>query len=177
MRISRITTVTVTAASTVAVVIAHRSSPVAALALAGGVITLGVLADIDVRTHRLPNRIVGPLAVAGVVGVLLAGLVADDVGRSFNAIAAGAAATGLMLVLNIVGGLGMGDVKLSLPIATVAGWFGATAIATTGLVAALSAGVAGAIVLAVTRDRKAEFGLGPCLALGAVAGIVSSGTW
>jgi len=63
--------------SVCAAIISHRSNPVAAVALAGGVATLGALAAIDFRTHRMPNRIVGPLAAAAVAADFVAGLGID----------------------------------------------------------------------------------------------------
>ena len=54
---------------------------VAAVAFVGVCIVLGVLTEVDLRQKRLPNAIVGPLALAAALGVLAAGFVEQDLTR------------------------------------------------------------------------------------------------
>lgn len=136
----------------------HRESPVALirLALAGGALTAA--ATIDVREHRIPNRIVLPAVVvcAGLAGPagLRQGLVA-------------LALVGFLLVLALAqpAALGMGDIKDALLIAVALG-AAATSAILLGLVLAAASGVA----LILRRGRRAlatTLPLAPFLAAGA----------
>jgi uncharacterized membrane protein (UPF0127 family)/Flp pilus assembly protein protease CpaA len=129
--------------------------------------TLVVLSVMDIRTRRLPNRIVLPAALA----VLAAHLViAPD--RAFEWIAASLGAFAVLLAAALVypGGLGMGDVKLALLLGAALGWAVVTALAIGFVVAA----VAGALLLLLRgwSARKATLPLGPFLAFGGVAALL-----
>ncbi len=149
----------------------HRSQPLLAAALVVMVLTLGVLAEIDLRTQLLPNRIVGPLALGTLAVVVIAGVAQDDLDRTITACLIGTAMTAVVLSVYMIGGLGMGDVKLSFPIGVVAGWFGTDALVATAMVTTFSSGIIAALLLA-TRGRRSEFSYGPYLALGSVAGMI-----
>ncbi|WP_102161436.1 prepilin peptidase [Zhihengliuella halotolerans] len=73
------------------------------------------LAIIDARTHRLPNRIVGPwyLVAAALMGS--AALFAGQGSDAWRMLAGGAILFGVYLVLHLIQpkGMGMGDVKLA----------------------------------------------------------------
>jgi leader peptidase (prepilin peptidase)/N-methyltransferase len=65
----------------------------------------------DIREHRLPNRLVVPG-----IGVGLLGCVGEWVASGRIPVVpliAAAAYAGFLLLLNLVGGMGMGDVKLA----------------------------------------------------------------
>lgn len=161
-------------AGTAAIVVAHRASPAASAALGAFAVVLTGISVIDAQTQRIPTRIVRPLTAAALAGVLIAGVITDDLSRSGGALGAGLAVGGVFWVLTKTGGLYMGDVRLSIPIAIVAGWFGTTTIATTLMVTA-STGAIAAIVLAMrTRSRAAEFAYGPFLVLGSMAGLLQA---
>ena len=66
------------------------------------------LVRIDLREHRLPNRIVVPGIVVG-----LAGGGAVMVGDRRRSLVAALASSGLLALLALGGGIGMGDVKLA----------------------------------------------------------------
>ena len=130
-----------------------------------------MLSEVDLAEHRLPNRLVGPLAAATAAWVVGAGIAGDDGGRAVRALAVGLAVAAGFLILAVVSDLGMGDVKLALPIGIVAGWLGLRAGEVTVLVAALTATVAAA-TLRARQGARARLPLGPFLALGALAGVL-----
>lgn len=148
----------------------HRTTPTAATLMVAAVALLAVLSDIDIRTHRLPNNIVGPFAVATTVVVAVAGVVQSDTGRAVAAIGTGVAVAVGALVLNLIGGMGMGDVKLCYPVFVIAGWLGSSAVTTTLVVTAFG-GLVAAVVVMISSGRG-KFSYGPFLALGSVAGMI-----
>lgn len=153
------------AVASVLVVITHRSMLLGGLALG---LVVGVstwLSVIDFRVHRLPNRIVGPLAAAVTVGLMIAGFAEDDFGRAGRAIGLGLATATLLLVMNLLGGLGMGDVKYGYPMAATVGWFGWDALLV-ALVITTTAGAAVAVVMLARGGRRQHFAYGPYMALG-----------
>jgi leader peptidase (prepilin peptidase) / N-methyltransferase len=128
------------------------------------VVALLVVSVVDIRTRRIPNRIVLPAAI-----IVLFAHVAVAPERALEWIAASLGAFGLLLMLALLypGGLGMGDVKLALLLGAALGWAVASALAI-GLVAAALAGVA-MIVFGGWSARKATLPLGPFLAFGSLA--------
>ena len=128
------------------------------------VVALLVVSVVDIRTRRIPNRIVLPAAI-----IVLLTHVAVAPERALEWIAASLGAFSLLLMLALLypGGLGMGDVKLALLLGAALGWAVASALAI-GLVAAALAGVA-TIVFGGWSARKATLPLGPFLALGSLA--------
>lgn len=160
--------VVVAAAATVAVGYVHRASPLTAALLVAMTLALGLLSFIDVAEQRLPNKITLPMGAASIVIVLIAGVVESKIGSAFGAIGIGL----LFAVVLLFGRFGMGDVKLALPIGTVAGWFGYSAVMTTVLAASVSGAVVALALLAIHRRRSLTFGFGPFLAIGSVAGML-----
>ncbi len=160
------------------------SHPLSAGGACGYLVALAVLSEVDLAQHRLPNNLVGPLAGAVALWLVAAGIVGDEVGRSVRALAVGLAVAVAFLVAATVGDLGMGDVKLALPVGMVAGWLGAPAGQATVLVTGLSAAVAAAVLIVRSRSRRSADGdregaaarprlpFGPFLALGALAGLL-----
>jgi len=152
----------------------HRSAPITAVFLAVVVVVSAWLSAIDFREHRLPNRIVGPLAAAAAIWVIGMGISADDSGRVGRAFGIAAAAFVVLFVMNIVAGFGMGDVKYGTVAALILGWFGGDALTTAVMVMALSGGVV-AVVLLLQGKRDQDLAYGPYLALGLIAGLVVAG--
>jgi leader peptidase (prepilin peptidase) / N-methyltransferase len=136
----RLIVAVIAAAGVTGVAVTHRFEPVAGVGLVTMVIALAVLADIDLRTQRLPNHIVGPLAFGVTVAAIVGGVVIDDMARAGIAIVVGLVFAAALLIANIAGGMGMGDVKLSFPIGVVAGWLGTNAVLATGFVGSLTGG-------------------------------------
>ncbi len=135
------------------------------------------LSVIDLRSHRLPNPIVGALAAAVVVSVLAAGIVVGDVGRSSRAIAFAMAAVAIFFIANLVGGMGMGDVKYVFPLVTALGWFGWLAIASAAVATAITGAAAATAALATGRGRKYRLPYGPFMSIGFVAGLLRVAPW
>jgi leader peptidase (prepilin peptidase) / N-methyltransferase len=133
------------------------------------------LVRIDLREHRLPNRIVLPGIAMGLVAAALSWAV-NGVAPVIPLVAA-VASSGLLFLLSLGGGIGMGDVKL----AAVIG-LGSPAIAialTAPLAAFLLGGVAASIVLVrgvlASRGREArreQIAFGPYLLAGYVVALL-----
>lgn len=158
----------------------------ATIGLAPGLVTTLWLAVVtpalvvtDMRLRRLPNVLVVP----GLVAVLADGLWAFFATGSAPVPAFGAASviTAVMLVLNVVGGLGMGDVKLS---AVIAGCLSIVSppLAVAAMMFAFCAGGAySAVVLCRPRARRrTRIPFGPALLFAFWAAVVVrsiSSTW
>lgn len=139
-------------------------------ALSGTVYLIAVgyrLSIIDIREHRLPNRLVLPTFPIGLGGQLIASAVG---GTWFN-LAISLACCMLALLIGLAanrwGSLGMGDVKLIGAISLSLGWFSFLA----PLIALVLAFViACAVVLVMVALRKttlsSSFALGPYLLVG-----------
>ena len=127
---------------------------------------LVVLAVIDLRTRRLPNRIVLP-AAALVLAAQIA--IAPDRALEWTLGAAGAFTFLLVAALVNPAGLGMGDVKLALLLGAALGWGVAPAL----FIGLAAASVAGIVLIARGgwAARKTAIPLGPFLALGGIAAI------
>jgi leader peptidase (prepilin peptidase) / N-methyltransferase len=140
-----------------------------ALVVAFFVAVLLTLSIVDIRTRRLPNRIVLPAAV-----LVLAANIALTPDRTLEWVTAAFGAAAVLLVASLLypNGLGMGDVKLALLLGAALGWsvVGALAI---GFMAAALAGLL-LIVLRGWSARKSTIPLGPFLALGSFAVLLFS---
>ncbi len=132
------------------------------------VAALIALAGIDLDHKLLPNRIVYPLAVWGVVAVLIAER--DDLVEHLVA-GAGAFLFLFTAVLAYPRGMGMGDVKL----AGAMGLYLGAAVIPALLVAFLSGSVVGLFILAregaAARKKAVPFGI--FLALGGIVGVLA----
>jgi leader peptidase (prepilin peptidase)/N-methyltransferase len=136
------------------------------------------LARVDLREHRLPNRMVGPG-----LGV---GLVASGMGPALSVIpgtglapgdasvplVAALAFGGALGVMSLAGGVGMGDVKLAALIGLASP---APGIALAGPVLAFLIGGVAAVVVLVRRGRGARIPFGPALLAGYWVAIVLAG--
>jgi len=119
------------------------------------------LAIIDIRTRRLPNRIVLPAAA-----IVLVTHIAIAPEHALEWILAAAGAFLLMFAAHLAhpSGLGLGDVKLALLLGAALGW----AVAGALVVGFLAAALAGIVVLirGGWTARKHTMPLGPFLAAG-----------
>lgn len=164
------------AVATVAVVAVHwDSSPAGALALGALMVVATVLAAIDLAVHRLPNVIVGPLALAVTFAIVAAGLVDGDTGRILFALGAGFAFALLFLIGNLLADIGMGDVKYAYPVFATAAWFGVLPLQVTLMGMALSAAVVAVWVLARHGGKGTAMAYGPYMSLGLALGLVVAG--
>ena len=132
------------------------------------------LALIDLDAHRLPNAIVLPGYLVGIVLLGTAGLLTN----SWDAlVTAGVGMVGyfavhLLLAVVWTGGMGMGDVKLAGVLGLFLGWLGWPALVVGLLAGFILGGLFGVILLATGRGRKTRIAYGPWMLLGAWAGIL-----
>lgn len=129
-------------------------------------ILAAVLAEIDMRFLRLPDPLVGALAVVVLLPLTLTNL--SHVGRA----TAAAALVGLgylILAMLAGGGLGLGDVKLAAVLSTALGFAGWSAVLIGVVVPHL---INGSIALFLLLKRRAHRGtalpFGPALLFGAL---------
>lgn len=132
-----------------------------------------VLAVIDVEHHRLPTRLVYPLAVGEFV-ILTAYAGGGSAPHPFvRAIAAAAVIGGCWFAFAFAspGGLGLGDVRVASVAAAILGWHSwirALDGQLTVLLLSLLAAVIVALVRPESRGRRMPVPLGPALILGTV---------
>lgn len=147
---------------------------VAFLYLAAVSIVLGL---IDLDTHTLPNRVVMPSYVVGIVLLGVTGIVSGNHGAILRGLS-GMIALGLFyfgMALIYPGGMGMGDVKFAGVLGLFLGYLGWDVL----LVGAFSAFVLGGFfALALMIFRKASRGsgipFGPWMLAGAWVGVFFS---
>jgi leader peptidase (prepilin peptidase)/N-methyltransferase len=117
------------------------------------------LAVIDLREHRLPNRLVVPgmaLAVTlGLTQVVATNASPMPADRSYWApLICGVGAFAVFLVLALLGGMGMGDVKLAAVLGAAAGFLG-WEVALAALMSAFLLGGLGALTQkGINRIRR-----------------------
>ena len=152
--------------------IARAGSEAIFLVAAAYIALVGVrLAIIDLRTHRLPDRIVFPSY--GVLVALLAfsALSGSDVAALGRA-AVTAALTGLLYaVMNRWGSLGLGDVKLGILLGFILGWAGWGAAIAGPVLGFLIAFVVAIVLLIAGKGRNTHIAFGPYLIGGALIAI------
>ena len=101
----------------------NLSSLFSALGLGYLVLTAWPLAKTDILERRLPNKYVLPAFPITWLGQLLAGVTGAGFVNMLWALLAGVVTFGLSLLINRLGLLGMGDVKLMTVMALALGWF------------------------------------------------------
>lgn len=133
--------------------------------------TLLVVAVIDARTRRIPNRLTYPLTPALFVLVTLAAVAGGEPALVVRAVLGGLAAFSALLVLALVSprGMGMGDVKLAGFLGIGLGYLGWGEVVL-GVFGGFVLGGAVALVLILSRlrRRKDQIPFGPYLATSAV---------
>ncbi|WP_438353224.1 prepilin peptidase [Microbacterium sp. CJ88] len=135
------------------------------------------LAVIDVRTHRLPDRIVLPGYAVGVVLLGLAALLSGDVQAFMVAVVGAIALFAFFLLLRVLSrsGMGGGDVKLAGVLGLFLGWIGWTAVLLGVFAAFLLGGLYAAALLVLRRGgRRTQVPFGPWMLAGAWIGILGA---
>ncbi|MEU8816335.1 prepilin peptidase [Actinoplanes sp. NPDC048796] len=165
---SRVYVVTTATGAAVAALLAVAigESPLLPVYLLAAVPAL-LLAMIDRRCLRLPDRLVGLLAF--VAGVPLAVLRPERIGP---ALVAGVVVLGVYLLLP---GFGLGDVKLGAVLAFILGFAGWPAVAV-GVIAPhlINGPIAGFLLLTRRAGRRQPLPFGPALLAGALAAIITT---
>lgn len=133
------------------------------------------LVVIDIRTHRLPNRIVLPtlaaLVVVGGVDAMITGDSTAMIRAAWGMLILGGFYAALRLLSRE--GMGGGDVKLAAVIGLILGWHSWQALAV-GAASAFVLGALFAVSLMMLRraDGSTRIAFGPWMLLGALLGIV-----
>lgn len=117
------------------------------------------LVRVDLREHRLPNRLVLP-GIA--IGLAAAAIQWAETGTLVPLIA-GTAYFTFLFVLNLTGGMGMGDVKLGAVLGLASS---TTALAVLSPVIAFLLGGLVSVAVLVARGRGARIAFGPYLLAG-----------
>jgi leader peptidase (prepilin peptidase)/N-methyltransferase len=137
------------------------------------------LALIDLDTHKLPNVIVLP---SYVVGIVLFGAATVVSGSPTAILTAGLGMAAMFLAYLLMAlvyppGMGLGDVKLAGVLGLYLGWLGWGAVAV-GAFSAFILGGAYAVVLLLLRraNRKSGIPFGPWMLLGAWVGVFAGET-
>jgi leader peptidase (prepilin peptidase)/N-methyltransferase len=131
------------------------------------------LAVIDVKVHRLPNRLTVLGLVGMGIGLACAAAIEHRPGRLLIAAACAVVTAGFYLLLAFLPrGYGLGDVKLGLVTGLAAGWYGPRAALIATVIAILLAGVAALVMAAAARSRDRHLAHGPFMLLGALGAIV-----
>ncbi|MEU5158390.1 A24 family peptidase [Streptomyces sp. NPDC020875] len=135
-----------------------------------------VLAQVDIRVHRLPDRLTLPLA-AGAAGLLGAVAPLPGAAGSWPTALLGGAALGagyFVLFLLHPGGLGFGDVKLALGLGVVLGWYGWSVLLAGACAGFLFGSVYGLGLMVRGRaGRRDAIPFGPFMIVGAFTGVVA----
>ena len=131
------------------------------------------LAMIDLAVQRLPDVLTVP-ACAGTLVLLTAATVAEEPGSLGRAAAAAAVVTASFLLLALVAGMGLGDVKLAPAIGALLGWTSWKSVLW-GTVAGFLLGLVGAVLLLASgRGRRTQLAFGPFMVIGALAVTVTA---
>jgi leader peptidase (prepilin peptidase)/N-methyltransferase len=133
------------------------------------------LVAIDIRTHRLPNRIVLPtlaaLIVLGVADAIASGASTAMIRAAFGMLILGGFYAALHLLSNE--GMGGGDVKLAAVIGLILGWHSWQALAV-GAASAFVLGALFSVSLMMLRraDGSTRIAFGPWMIIGALLGLL-----
>ena len=153
---------------------AHAELPALLVATAGFV----ALSGIDLRTRRLPDKVVFPTLAMTAAGLVGAALVDDRRGDLGRAGLGALLAFGALLVIHFVypDGMGFGDVKLALLCGLVLGWFGLAEVVVGMYGGFVLGAVIGVFVMAQQKGgRKTAIPFGPFMAAGTMLTVLVGG--
>jgi leader peptidase (prepilin peptidase) / N-methyltransferase len=137
--------------------------------------TLLVVAVIDARTRRIPNRLTYPLTPALIALFTVAALLDGDPAAAGRAVLGGAVAFAALFVLAVISprGMGMGDVKLAGFIGVGLGYLGWGHVLLGVFGAFVLGGIVAIALLALRlRGRKDLLPFGPYLAASAILALL-----
>jgi len=127
-----------------------------------------ILTDLD--HHRIPNRILYPGFLVGLILLAVGALLDGEPARLLPALGG---AAGYFMILFVValasrGGFGFGDVKLAALLGLFTGYVGLGSALIAFFLGIFIGGVVAIVLLALRRrDRKAEIAFGPPMIVGA----------
>jgi leader peptidase (prepilin peptidase) / N-methyltransferase len=140
--------------------------------------TLLVIAVIDARTRRIPNRLTYPLTPALLVLLAAAAALNGQPGWGLRALLGGVVALAALFALAMAspGGMGMGDVKLAAFIGIGLGYLGWGHVLLGVFGGFLLGGVVALVLIASgVRGRRDHIPFGPYLAAGALLAVLAGG--
>ncbi|WP_331752250.1 A24 family peptidase [Streptomyces sp. NBC_00829] len=126
------------------------------------------MALIDLAVQRLPDVLTLP-ACTGTILLLAAATVVGEPGSLGRAAAGGAVLTAVFLLLAMIAGLGLGDVKLAPAIGALLGWSSWTHLWWGTAAGFLVGAVCAAALLTTGHDRRSQIAFGPFITIGALA--------
>lgn len=134
------------------------------------------LSVVDLREHRLPNRMVASAGAGCVLITVALAWAAWDFDVLLRAMMASMIAVAVFALAHVGGGLGMGDVKYAAVTGWMLGTIGWSAVWWGHLLGFLAAGVVVVVgMLASRMHRRTALPFGPFMGLGAiVAGLMSA---
>jgi leader peptidase (prepilin peptidase)/N-methyltransferase len=134
------------------------------------------LARIDLREHRLPNRLTLPAFPITLLGQVLAVASGADLWSLLLALTGAVISFAACLALNRFAGLGMGDVKLISAMTLALAWFNPLLPAIALLIGFIIAGVFSLAMVALRKTRMgSSIALGPYLLVGFVVSLIGQG--
>ncbi|WP_426365868.1 prepilin peptidase [Streptomyces sp. E-08] len=134
-----------------------------------------LLATVDARVHRLPDGLTLPLAVAVPLLLGAAELLPYGAGSWFHALLGGLVLGGAYLLLHVISPsqLGLGDVKLAVPLGAALGWYGWGVLFAGAFAGFLLGAVYGlGLVLLRRADRSSAIPFGPFMLGGLLLGLL-----
>ncbi len=170
-------TAVASAATCVILTLRFLHSPALPALLASGLMAL-TAAFVDLRCHRLPDRIVLPSVALGALTIITIGFVNGDQHRTIRAFVS-CLAVGVVLLLLAVGtqAIGLGDVKTTAWVAMLAGWHSPTAVAIAAVGPfLLQAPIALGLLAAKRVNRRSTLPLGPAILLAGLASLTLTST-
>ncbi|MGV8913705.1 MAG: prepilin peptidase [Rhodoglobus sp.] len=129
---------------------------------------------IDLDTQTLPNRIVLPSIVVGVLLLVIASAGTGNWGAMIGALAGSAALFAFYFIVALISprGMGMGDVKLAAVLGLYLGWLGWGVLAVGAFAAFLLGGLFAIVLLVAGRARRrSAIPFGPWMIAGTWLGI------
>lgn len=136
-----------------------------------------VLAVVDIKTHRLPNRLTALLSVGTLAFLGIEALARSASGQLLEAAASATGASIFYLLLRLLsrGGVGLGDAKLAFGLGLAVGWSGWRAVVSAVALGLLLTGLA-AIVLILLRHANRSDALphGPFMLLAALTALTGT---
>jgi len=137
--------------------------------------SLVAISVIDIELQIIPNRIIYPTIVLSLPLLAVAALAEGDIRRMATALAGGAIAFGILLLVHLISpaSMGFGDVRLAFILGLFLGWFDLSHVAI-GLFLgfALGAVVGVGLLLFGGKTRKDSVSFGPFLAAGAAVAVL-----
>lgn len=139
------------------------------------VVTALMLSKVDLREHRLPNMLVATSYLGGALGFAAVAIIDGDARILGTVIAGSAIASFAYLVIHLIGGMGMGDVKYAAVVGLYLGSLGWAYIYVGSLISFACASL-WVMFLLISRRERRNVPFGPFMAFGVLAsGVIAVG--